>query len=220
MSVQILKAAAKCALPVFIAAFALPAFGLDVTYTTTGSFSGCVQCVSSAPSDSVTFNQGLASATVTTVPYSATVVTFPPLIPTTDGDAVTFNITTTDSAIEKVSGTFTLTITQSSPFASPASATLKGTLSGFIADGASNASVKFASTSVTLGNVVYTLDNSKYTLPAAKGIAGSGTDTITMTIDTSNVTPEPTFMMLSGLGFAGLAFVAYRRRRKGLSAEV
>jgi hypothetical protein len=29
----------------------------------------------------------------------------------------------------------------------------------------------------------------------------------------ATVTPEPTFMALTGLGFAGVAFVAYRRRR-------
>jgi LPXTG-motif cell wall-anchored protein len=35
-------------------------------------------------------------------------------------------------------------------------------------------------------------------------------------MEVSDTSPEPSFMILSGLGFAGLASVAYRRRRRVL----
>jgi len=226
MTMQILKAVARFALPAFIAVFALPAFGFTITYTTTGSFSGCVGCVSAAPSDSVTFNQGAKTSTVTTAPYGpATVITVPPTF-TTTGNAVTFVDTTSKGELvaEKASGSFTLTITQSVPFSSPASASLVGTLSGTVENGCGAfplatcvvAEVTFAKTSVTIGGVEYTLNSNTYLLPVghtSTSIApGLGSDTITMTIK-GGETPEPAFMALTGFGFAGLAFIAYRRRR-------
>jgi len=226
MSVQILKVAAKFALPVFIAAFALPAFGFTITYTTTGSFSGCVGCVSSAPSSSVIFDQGPKTSTVTTALFGpATVITLPPTF-TTTGNAVTFVDTTSAGELvaEKASGNFTLTITQSVPFSSPASASLVGTLSGTVENGCGAfplatcvvAKVTFAQTSVTIGGVEYKLNSDTYLLPVAHtstSVApGLGSDTITMTIVGGQV-PEPAFMTLTGFGLAGLAFIAYRRRR-------
>jgi hypothetical protein len=64
---------------------------------------------------------------------------------------------------------------------------------------------------VTIDHVTYTLDQATYPLAnpgKLTDIPGFGSETFT-----AQVTPEPTFMLLSGLGFAGLAFVAYKRKR-------
>jgi|HubBroStandDraft_3_1064219.scaffolds.fasta_scaffold160083_1 hypothetical protein len=220
MTMQILKTTAKLALPALIAVFALPAFGSTVTYTTTGTFSGCVGCVSAAPADSVTFDQHPERATVlTALSGPTTVITVPPTFSAT-GNAVTFVDSTTGGNLqpETASGTFTLTIQQGAN-----SGSLTGTLSGTLENGCGApplpacvvARVTFADTSVTIAGVEYQLNSNVYLLPvnhtATSSAPGNGSDTITMTI--TNVTPEPTFMMLTGLGFACVAFVAYRRKR-------
>ena len=61
--------------------------------------------------------------------------------------------------------------------------------------------------SVSIGSILYSLDAN------STNVGNPGIKTVGANQITATVTPEPTFMLLTGLGFAGLAFVAYRRRR-------
>jgi len=168
---------------------------------------------------------GSSASTKGPAEYFTGVVRIDPLFPVTAparaaGNAVTFVDSTTGGNLqpETASGTFTLTIQQGAN-----SGSLTGTLSGTLENGCGApplpacvvARVTFADTSVTIAGVEYQLNSNVYLLPvnhtATSSAPGNGSDTITMTI--TNVTPEPTFMMLTGLGFACVAFVAYRRKR-------
>jgi hypothetical protein len=204
-----IKVAAKMGLPVLLAAFALPIFALDVTYTSTGAF-----CA--APGPCTTSNPLVEGAN------SGILVGAYPQVTFLGFEAVTATVNTPSQAVAaqfdvSVAGStprtlpanevVTLFITQTSPAAG--TATFSGGFSGNIAIGSNDATITFSKTSIFLGGYEYTLDSNVYTLPTIS--SPSHIDTIKM--DVTQVTPEPTFMALSGLGFAAIAFVAYRRRR-------
>jgi hypothetical protein len=211
MTNRILEVAAKMALPLLVAAFALPVFGMDVTYTSTGEF-----CAAPGPCANLTplvENPAHDSITVGAYPQvtyfgaekvSATVDT------PSQAVAAQFDVSVAGSNPRTVPANeaFTIYITQTNPFAG--TGTFVGGFSGNIALGSTTATITFSNTTIVLGGFTYTLDSSVYTLP--KISIPSHTDQIMMEV-TQNTTPEPTFMALSGLGFAGLAFVAYRRKR-------
>jgi len=117
---------------------------------------------------------------------------------------------------------FTLTINQTACVgcigAGTGSGTMADAVSGNIFFKNTTAQVIFGDGStlptVTIAGVIYTLDQATYPLAnpgKMTDFPGFGSETFTAQLDSA--TPEPTFMLLSGLGFAGLAFVAYRRRR-------
>jgi hypothetical protein len=216
MNVQSLK----FALPVLVVAFALPAFAEDVSFTTTGEFF-CGTVVST--------NGGTCTATNATPPSDGTST----IIIANGGHTATVNVAgdsyaglqagnpgvddvnvaqfsstaSTGAAVNTNGATFDLVITQTLPTSE--GGTLSGAFSGTIGNKSqtNGASVTFSDTTLQLGNVLYTLDASSFS------IGNPGINTIGMNQITATVTPEPTFMMLTGLGFAGLAFVAYRRRQ-------
>lgn len=212
MTNRILEVAAKMALPLLVAAFALPVFGMAVTYTSTGEF--CAAPGPCANTNPLVENPAHDSVTVGTYPQ----VTFlgaenVSAFVDTPSQAVAgqFDVSVAGSNprfVPPTSSTYTLYITQTSPFAG--TGTFVGGFSGNIALGSTTATITFSNTTIVLGGYTYTLDSSVYTLPLIS--IPSHTDQIMMEV-TQNTTPEPTFMALSGLGFAGLAFVAYRRKR-------
>lgn len=236
MTVNILRTVGKIALPLALAALALPAYGVEVVYKTVGVFADSAGCVETAANLCGTISNGGATDTFGTVGADNLVsVTFIPVTdgpgtvnadPFTDAQTGTFVVSSikgTDSNLTALQGNFTLTISQTVP--SVNSGSLQGSLTGSIDFNNSLSGIVFAPAqqSLTLGQVVYTLDVQTttahgacpivacYTLPTP---GSGGTKDVTMLVDASNVTtPEPTFMMLTGLGFAGLAFVAYRRKR-------
>jgi hypothetical protein len=226
MTVRTLKAAAVIGLPILVAAFAVPAFALDVTFTTTGTF-GCGTevaanggtCSTAAfggdPNAQMTIANSGNTFNVQAVGYTNTNVIAGD-INSDDVNALTFNDTASNftstttppgSPVQTGGAQFTLTITQLAPPVTPNSGTLSGAFSGTITASNSGVNITFNNTVLVLGQVTYTLDSNVWGVPTP-GIA-----TIGMTTDTATVTPEPTFMMLTGFGFAGVAFVAYRRRR-------
>jgi hypothetical protein len=217
MTVQILKDAAKIALPLLVASFALPAFGADVDFTTTGVFAcnGAVGCTTSdGGSKIVITNHGNTVAIQAIGDVNMNVpVNDSPL---DDVNVMSFNTISTNKpspsgAVDTSGATFTLEINQTSPAIAPQMGSLGGSFSGTIDDTASNTVITFAPTELVLGgNNEYSLDSGTWAIPNP-GINAYHESTFNATV--TNVTPEPTFMALTGLGFAGLALVAYRRKQ-------
>jgi len=194
-------------LPALVLAFALPAFAIEVTFSTTGEFCA-VEVAGSCPAGSptsVTFkdNPVVGSVTIKAIGLpSASYSIGPPVFV----NAIEFTSTTTNKAgTAPVGGFFTLTIDQTTP-AGFGPGIFAGSLSGKIGFHNGSPEVSFSGPlTLDLGGAYYTLGSNSYSLPNP---GGNGQTFIQM-----EVTPEPAFMMLTGLGFAGLAFVAYRRRR-------
>jgi hypothetical protein len=210
MNVKRLTAITRCALPVLIVAFALPVFAVDVTYTTTGEFcAGPSACPDATPLVQ-TPSAGILLGTYPNVayfqddPYTATVNTPASPVVAAQFDVSVYGASATPIPANEV---FTLFITQTAP--PEGTGSLVGAFSGSVDVGSNSLTIAFNQTSVLLGNTLYSLNQSTYTFPTLSH--PSSNDYMYMTVST--VTPEPTFMMLTGLGFAGVAFVAYRRRR-------
>jgi hypothetical protein len=216
MTIKSLKIAASMGLPVLIAAFAIPALAEDVTFTTTGEFScgsaiGCTVSNVGAGTDNkmVIINNGSTFSVTVAGVDNANVLAGDPN--NDDVNVASFNYTANQAGglVNTAGASFTLGINQVSPVATPGSGSLAGTFSGSINASTSTAEIDFgSSTSLTLGNVLYSLDSETWSF------ANPGAGVLAVTTDTATVTPEPTFMMLTGLGFAGLALVAYRRRQR------
>jgi len=126
-------------------------------------------------------------------------------------------------AVNITGAEFTLTINQTKCLGCAGAGTGSGTMADAVSGNVffknTTAQVIFGDGStlptVTIAGVTYTLDEATYPLAnpgKLEDFPGFGSETFTAQL-TSAATPEPTFMMLSGLGFAGLAFVAYRRKR-------
>jgi hypothetical protein len=222
MTFQSFKVAAKIGLPVLMVAFALPAFAEDVTFTTTGAFScgapgTCALSTYDGTSDAqMVIKNHNNTFTIQASGYTeANVLAGDPN--NDDVNAINFNTavakTGKQDPVNTTGAGFTLTITQTSPPANPDSQSLTGAFSGTITSAQTGVVVTFGGgasaplDSVVIGNITYTLDSNVWTIP------NPGNGTIGMTAETTTVTPEPTFMMLTGLGFAALGFVAYRRKR-------
>jgi hypothetical protein len=205
------KSALKIALVAVAATCAIPAFAEDVTFTTSGVFDcgSAVGCSTSLGGSMVTFVNNGNTATDQAIGY-----TYTDLLagngPTAKVDIMEFNDTSTakDTSGALADGsTFTLTITQLDPVVSPDHGSLSGAFSGQIYYKNTNAFINFGSnTSLVLGNITYTLSSGIWDM------ANPG-HTIGVAFQTAQVTPEPTFLLLTGLGFGGLAFLAYRRRK-------
>jgi hypothetical protein len=212
MTKRILEVAAKMALPLLVAAFALPVFGMDVTYTSTGEF--CTAPGPCANSTPLVENPAHLGITVGTVPTQYTYFGAQAVTATVDAPsqavAAQFDVSDNGSNARTVpvNEVYTIYITQTNPAAG--TGTFVGGFSGNVAFGSTTATITFSNTTIVLGGFTYTLDSNVYTLP--KISIPSHSDQIMMEV-TQNTAPEPTFMALSGLGFAGLAFVAYRRKR-------
>jgi hypothetical protein len=205
----------KIALAVSIAAFAIPAFAEDIDFTTTGEFfcgtvaGACTATNSATPGGSsmiIITNNGMTHIGVAGDVYNNFTVADPF---TDDTNIAQFTSTATKGAAVNTAGAqFELIITQTGP-GGTLSGDLLGTFSGTVGNKSqtNGATVTFADTTLKLGNVIYALDAPSFNI-GNPGIGTVGANQITAT-----VTPEPTFMALTGLGFAGLAFAAYRRRR-------
>jgi|SRR5580704_7209703 hypothetical protein len=215
MLVQVLKVAVKIGLPVLIAAFALPAFAEDVTFTTTGEFfCGTVAgtCSTSNGGTTMTITNGGGTTTVNVAGDSyVNLLAGNPAVD--DVNVAQFTSTaTTGAAVNTAGATFELIFKETGPVAG--SGDLVGDFSGTMGNKSKTggSTITFGGTannppSVPIGGVLYSLDANSTNI-GNPGIGTTGANQITAT-----VTPEPTFMALTGLGFAGLAFVAYRRRR-------
>ncbi|HWF11889.1 MAG TPA: hypothetical protein VG297_25650 [Bryobacteraceae bacterium] len=202
--------ALKIGLCVAAAALALPAMAEEVSFTTTGTFACGTASVCGLSNGGSTITITNNGTTITDTAVGRSYTNLLTGGPAADVNVMEFDDTSTPGGTGALvnGSTFTLKITQSDPVVTPNSGTLSGDFSGTIFRKNTDAFIDFgANTTLVLGDITYTLDSSIWNM------SNPGSGTTGIAIQTAQVTPEPTFMLLTGLGFGCLAFLAYRRKR-------
>jgi hypothetical protein len=197
------------------------ASALAVTYTTTGVFS--VNDVSQtnlpgAPNFTDYVSYFAAGAVVPGHATPASVTVNAPASPAVvQGSLGDIFVADASGSTLDADGTFTLTINQIAPAgtgnfgANTSAAVFSGSVSRQL-HGQQNFDtlmLTFDETSVNIAGVEYSIN----------GLTGIDDNQLDLNLYDNQITadisqlPEPTFVALTGLGFAGLCFVAFRRRR-------
>jgi hypothetical protein len=173
-----------------------PALADMVTYSATGGFPSAT---------SETFGVGPNTLTL-----AYTGIVDASLMTPSNGSAGFITASVTGSG-GTASGPFTLTIGQTAP--TVATGGFSGTLSGPITGNSSGGTLDFSSTSLTLGDVVYTLQQPPGGYALVPPNTNGGVTSIQLRTTTS-VVPEPAFLGLTGLGFFGIVGITFLRNRR------
>ena len=186
-----------------------PAIADEVVFTTSGVFTSSGTNVTSQTTAGKT-----ASLTFNGNPGGDDFTTSPGVTPATVDTLGAFVVNLPTGTSLTGTGDFILTINQSAP---PGSATLgSDTLTGTVTNaGGTTGSllVTFQDTTVTIGSITYTLEDLGQNGLAPNQLA-IGKNGAVIEAAITSPTPEPTFFLLTGVGFSGLAGIAVRRYKK------
>jgi len=177
-----------------------PAFADMVTFSTTGGFS------ESGGASSATFGVGPNTLTLSYMGITDSTVGTP------TNSSAGFIMASVTGTGGDASGTFTLTIDQTVP--TVGSGGLDGDLSGTITFNSSSGTLDFTSTSLTLGNIVYTLQQPPGGYDLVPPNTLDGDTSIQFHLVANSTVPEPAFLSLTGLGFLGIVVIAFLRNRR------
>jgi|SRR5580704_2321478 hypothetical protein len=188
----------------------------EVEFSTTGIFTpGGTNTLTFLTNGGVGFQNYVQYTGVTAVDVAASPVPV-------SADLGNFFVAVLKGTETTATGTFTLTIDQTTP--GPSSGSLPSTLSGTITrltsggTGPEGSSGEFV---LTFTNPTLVINGVQYSI-AGLGAGGLASDQLGLPLynnqinaDVTTVTPEPSFLWLTGAGFACLSLMAVRRHLRG-----
>jgi len=195
----------------------VPANATDVTYSTTGTFNCGTAVGCTLPGGVLTIASTTPYANTSTLTYIGQPSGSLTGLGTLTGDvgSIVEHSLEGPPDYEVFNGsTFTLTITQTVP-GPTTSGSNTGKITGILAVSAEDIKITFANDGVVdVGGTTYTLG------PTSNGVVSIPYSSIPIQATVFNSytgnstpTPEPGFLVLTGVGFLGLAGMALRRRR-------
>jgi hypothetical protein len=203
----------------------VPAHAVIINYTTAGTF-GCgtlADCSIGNGGTSITITNSPNSATLAYTANSGTLLNpGPPPPQTANYGSVKSTSPLMTPEVSFTGATFTMTINETMP--DDTSGNIGASLTGTVESNGSDTFIAFNNGGIiSLGSVTYMIgtagSNGVVDLisPSSGPNRAPGVTPITGYVNASagggGSMPEPTFMALTGLGFVGLAGMAYRRRR-------